>query len=58
MAIVPPIRVDAHLSHLEYPSNVFGFAIDPLQPVWISWKSALRGATLCLFPLVCHGSPV
>ena len=29
---VPPSGVDAGLSHLKYPSNVFGFAIDPSQP--------------------------
>ena len=49
---VPPSGVDADLSHLEYPNNVFGFALDPSQPAVDQLEEYLTGATLCSFPLV------
>ena len=52
--LVPPSGVDASLSHLEYPSNVFGFAIDPSQPAEDQLEKCLLGAIV----LVHSQSPV
>jgi len=50
MAMVPPSGVAADLSHLEYPSNVFGYAIDPSQPAVDQLEECLTGCHLVLIP--------
>ena len=50
MAMVPPSGVDIHLSHWEYPSNVFGFAIDLSQPEVNQLEDCLTGYHLVLIP--------
>ena len=53
MPMVPPSGVVSVLLHLEYPSNVFGYAIDLTQPVVHQLRNASLGATLCSSPLAC-----
>ena len=50
MTMVPLSGVDADLSHLEYPSNVFRFAIDPSQPAGGSAGGVPYGCHLVLVP--------
>jgi len=50
MAMVPPAGVAADLGHLERPSKVTGFAIDPSQPAIDQLEECLTGADLLLVP--------
>lgn len=50
MAMVPPAGVAADLSHLEMPSRVRGFAIDPSEPAVDQLEDCLAGADLLLVP--------
>jgi malate dehydrogenase len=50
MAMVPPAGVAADLGHLEKPSNVKGFAIDPSQPAIDQLEECFTGADLLLVP--------
>ena len=50
MTMVPPSGVHADLSHLKYPSNVFGFAIDLSQPARDQLEECPTGCHLVLIP--------
>jgi len=50
MAMVPPAGVAADLGHLEKPSRVKGFAIDPSQPAVDQLEECFTGADLLLVP--------
>merc|ERR1711972_1162911 len=50
MAMVPPAGVAADLGHLERPSKVTGYAIDPSQPAIDQLGECLTGADLLLVP--------
>ena len=50
IATVPPSGADADLSHLEYPSNMFGFAIDLSQPAVDQLEECLTVCHLVLSP--------
>lgn len=50
MAMVPPAGVAADLSHLERPSKVVGFAIDPAKPAIDQLQECFSGADLVLIP--------
>lgn len=50
MAMVPPAGVAADLGHLEFPSKVTGYAIDPSKPAIDQLEEALTGAHLLLVP--------
>jgi len=50
MAMIPPAGVAADLGHLERPSKVTGFAIDPSQPAIDQLEECLTGAHLLLVP--------
>lgn len=50
MAMVPPSGVAADLGHLERPSNVTGYAIDPSKPAVDQLGECLTGAHLLLVP--------
>jgi len=50
MAMIPPAGVAADLGHLEKPSNVRGFAIDPSQPAIDQLEECFTGADLLLVP--------
>merc|ERR1719502_1952022 len=50
MALVPPAGVAADLGHLEKPSSVKGFAIDPSQPAIDQLEECFTGADLLLVP--------
>jgi malate dehydrogenase len=50
MAMVPPAGVAADLGHLEKPSNVKGFAIDPSKPAIDQLEECFTGADLLLVP--------
>ena len=48
MPMVPPSGVVSVLPHLEYPSNVFGYAIDLTQPAVDQLRNASLGCHLVL----------
>merc|ERR1719387_1096450 len=48
--MVPPAGVAADLSHLEYPSKVVGYAMDPKQSPKSQLKDCLTGCSLVLVP--------
>jgi len=50
MAMVPPAGVAADLGHLEKPSKVVGYAIDPAQPAIDQLEECFTGADLLLVP--------
>merc|ERR1719361_642753 len=50
MAAVPPAGVAADLGHLEYPSKVVGYAIDPSKPAVDQLEECLTGCHLVLVP--------
>lgn len=50
MAMVPPAGVAADLDHLEKPSKVTGYAIDPSKPAVDQLEECLKGADLLLIP--------
>lgn len=50
MAMVPPAGVAADLGHLEKPSNVRGYAIDPSKPAIDQLEECFTGADLLLVP--------
>lgn len=50
MAMVPPAGVAADLGHLERPSKVTGFAIDPSKPAIDQLEECFSGADLLLVP--------
>merc|ERR1719356_2408938 len=50
MAMVPPAGVAADLGHLEYPSKVVGYAIDPSKPAVDQLEACLTGCHLVLVP--------
>lgn len=50
MAMVPPAGVAADLGHLEKPSKVTGYAIDPSKPAVDQLAECLTGADLVLVP--------
>ena len=50
MAMVPPSGVVVDFSQLEYPSNVFGFAINLSQPAVDQLEECLTGCHLVLIP--------
>uniref|UniRef100_A0A7S3UGL2 Malate dehydrogenase n=1 Tax=Oxyrrhis marina TaxID=2969 RepID=A0A7S3UGL2_OXYMA len=49
-AMVPAAGVASDLSHLEYPSKVTGYAIDPKLPPVDQLEAALTGCSLVLVP--------
>jgi malate dehydrogenase len=49
-AMVPAAGVAADLSHLEFPSKVTGYAIDPKKPPVDQLEEALTGCDLVLVP--------
>jgi len=50
MAMVPPGGVAADLGHLEFPSKVRGYAIDPSKPAVDQLEACLTGCNLVLIP--------
>merc|ERR1712169_25747 len=50
MAMVPPAGVAADLGHLEKPSKVTGYAIDPSKPAIDQLAECFTGADLLLVP--------
>ena len=54
--MVPPSGVAAILLTWSIQATCSNSPLIHHSLRWISWKSAFRGATLCSFPLVCHGA--
>mmetsp|Transcript_75601 Transcript_75601/g.136329 ORF Transcript_75601/g.136329 Transcript_75601/m.136329 type:complete len:355 (-) Transcript_75601:187-1251(-) len=50
MAMVPPAGVAADLGHMEFPSKVVGYAIDPSKPAVDQLEECLTGCHLVLVP--------
>merc|ERR550514_1792520 len=50
MAMVPAAGVAADVGHLEYPSKVVGYAMDPKQSPKSQLKDCLTGCSLVLVP--------
>jgi len=50
MAMVPPAGVAADLGHMEFPSKVKGYAIDPSKPAIDQLEECLTGCHLVLVP--------
>lgn len=50
MAMVPAAGVAADLGHIEFPSKVTGYAIDPSKPAVDQLEACLTGCNLVLIP--------